>query len=66
MKAGGPIAGAEVLMKYDSWASVKGSSREDAMAGYIAEVVRQCVTCERDNVLARFVASQSSWGRPGA
>ena len=60
MKAGGPIAGAEVLMKYDSWASVKGSSREDAMAGYIAEVVRQCVTCERDDVLARFVASKSS------
>ena len=59
MKAGGPIAGAEVLMKYDAWASVKGTSRDEAMKSYLAEIVSQCATYERDEVLARFVADKS-------
>eukprot|EP00593_Proboscia_inermis_P006163 CAMPEP_0171309196 /NCGR_PEP_ID=MMETSP0816-20121228/19336_1 /TAXON_ID=420281 /ORGANISM="Proboscia inermis, Strain CCAP1064/1" /LENGTH=134 /DNA_ID=CAMNT_0011792539 /DNA_START=12 /DNA_END=416 /DNA_ORIENTATION=+ len=58
MKTGGPLAGAEMLLKYDAWASVKGKSKDDAMKNYVLEIVEQCVSNEREDILIRFVQSK--------
>lgn len=31
LQAGGPIAGAELLLKHDAWVSCKGMSKEEAV-----------------------------------
>jgi len=55
MKAGGPIAGAETLMKFDAWTEVKGMSKEEALTKYVEVVVRHTVDNNREEVLLKFV-----------
>ena len=58
-KAGGPIAGAELLLKWDAWSSVKGTSCADAKKGYVETLIEQCNQFGRDDALAAFIKSKS-------
>lgn len=55
MKAGGPIAGAETLMKFDAWTEVKGMSKEEALTKYVEVIVRHTVDNNREEVLLKFI-----------
>ena len=55
MKAGGPIAGAESLMKFDAWTEVKGMSKEDALAKYVEVITSHTAANNREEVLIKFV-----------
>mmetsp|Transcript_4 Transcript_4/g.10 ORF Transcript_4/g.10 Transcript_4/m.10 type:complete len:131 (-) Transcript_4:363-755(-) len=55
VKAGGPIAGAEALMKFDAWTGVKGMGKEAALDGYIEAIVRHTLTNGREKVLLEFI-----------
>ena len=58
VKTGGPIAGAETLMKFDAWTRVKGMSREDALDRYVAAIVKHTLANGREAVLLEFIDSK--------
>lgn len=60
MKAGGPIAGAETLMKFDAWTEVKGMSKEEALTKYVEVIIRHTVDNNREDHLVKFIKSAAS------
>ena len=58
MKTGGPIAAAELQLKWDAWNSVKGTSQADAKAGYVKAIIDQCAQFGREDALVAFIESK--------
>ena len=58
MKTGGPIAAAELQMKWDAHNSVKGTGKEEAMQNYVKTLVEQAGANGRDDVLLSWVNSK--------
>ena len=57
MKTGGPIAAAELQLKWDAWESAKGTGKAEAMTKYVETVVAQLEQNGRGSVLSEFCAS---------
>mmetsp|Transcript_24417 Transcript_24417/g.24681 ORF Transcript_24417/g.24681 Transcript_24417/m.24681 type:complete len:135 (+) Transcript_24417:61-465(+) len=60
LKAGGPIAGAETLMKFDAWTEVKGMGKEEALKGYIDAILRHTLSYGREKILLDFIEVMAS------
>ena len=58
VKAGGPIAAAELQLKWDAWKSVEGTSKDDAKKAYVKAVIDQSKQFGREEQLVKFIESK--------
>ena len=58
VKAGGPIAAAELQLKWDAWKSVEGTSKDDAKKAYVKAIIDQSKQFGREDAVVKFIESK--------